>query len=166
MRHHTAIARLFRGLLLLVALLSAFGVAAPDAFAQTRPPPASPVGDRVSVDVMVVHATNAHSKVDPRVATLRRQLSHLAYTGYSVLETRTESLAPGAETTLTIAGGRRLKIKMIEHDERAARMRVRMFRDSDLTLDTTVTVSRNRSFIVAGPKYEGGVLLIPLTANY
>lgn len=165
MRRFTS-SRAFRALLLLLALVGSFGVAMPDAFAQTRPPPVRPVGDRVSVDMMVVHATNAHTNVDPRLEGLRRQLSHLAYTGYSVLDTRTESLGDGQETTMAIAGGRRLRISLLDHDATSARMRVRMFKDSDLTLDTTVTVSRNRSFIVAGPKYDGGVLLVPLTANY
>ena len=33
-------------------------------------------------------------------------------------------------------------------------------------LDTTVTVNRNGTFIVAGPRYRDGILVLPLTARY
>ena len=33
-------------------------------------------------------------------------------------------------------------------------------------LDSTITVPRNNNFMVAGPKYDGGILILPLSVKY
>ncbi len=142
---------------------------APQALAQSRPPapaPSAPVAQKVAVEVMVVHATNAHTRVDARLKAMLSHLKHLNYTGYEVLDVRANDLTPGQESSFAIAGGKRMVVGLIEHDERQARLRVRMYSGSRGLLDTTVSVHRNRSFIVAGPEYEGGVLILPMTASY
>jgi hypothetical protein len=41
-----------------------------------------------------------------------------------------------------------------------------MYTAKNKILDTTVSIHRNKSFMVAGPKHEDGVLVLPLTARY
>ena len=141
-----------------------------DAWAADLPghnaPGERPAAAKVEVEVMVVHATNAHSRVDARLKPLLPHLRHLNYSGYSVLDVRSDDLGPGQETSFSIVGGRRLQIQLIEKDDRRARIRVRMFNSSGRVLDTTVSIHRDRSFIVAGPHHEDGVLILPLTARY
>lgn len=144
------------------------------AFAQGRPPPTggslvAPTASlpaKVSIDTMVVHATNSHSQVDSRLASMLPHLQHLSYTGYSVLDTRRDEVSPGGEASFTVAGDRRVTVQLIDRDATQARIRVGMYAGSRRLLDTTVSIHRNKSFIVAGPEYEGGVLMLPMTARY
>lgn len=137
------------------------------AFAQpAKPKPAAAVSQSVTVKVQVVHATNAHSDVDGSLRALERQLRFLNFTGFRSLDTRSESLSTGERTSVSVAGGREMKITLIEVDDTAAKLRVQLYKGSAKTVDTTVSVHRNRSFIVAGPKHDDGVLVFPLTASY
>jgi len=147
------------------------------AYAQGRPPPiggssslvaptTATLPAKVSIDTMVVHATNAHSQVDSRLASMMPHLQHLSYTGYTVLDSRRDELSPGGEASFTVAGDRRVTVQLIERDGTQARIRVGMYSGSRRLLDTTVSIHRNKSFIVAGPEYEGGVLMLPMTARY
>jgi hypothetical protein len=120
----------------------------------------------VDVQLMVVHATNAHSRVDARLEGLLGHLRHLSYTGYDVIDTRSESLTSQQEATFPVVGNRRVKVQLVDHDAQNARLRIRMFNDEGKVLDSTVSVRRDRSFIVMGPQHDGGVLMLPITARY
>lgn len=166
------IRRAFRTLLLVGLAVGLVGWG--DASAQVRPPPgpsslvapSAALPARVSIDTMVVHATNAHGNVDSRLRSILPHLQHLSYKGYSVLDTRSDELSPGGETSFTVAGDRRVTVELIERDATQARIRVGMYSGSRRLLDTTVSIHRNKSFIVAGPAYEDGVLILPMTARY
>ncbi|MBW1878027.1 MAG: hypothetical protein JRI25_03325 [Deltaproteobacteria bacterium] len=156
----------FPRLLQFLMLVLALGASAP-AFAQRGPTPApARASQRVSIEMMVVYATNSHKRVDPRLRSLLPHLRHLNYSGYEVLDVRTDSLGPHQETTFSIVGGRRMQVELLGIDDRQARIRVRMFKESRRLLDTTVSIHRNRSFIVAGPHHRDGVLILPMTARY
>lgn len=159
----------------LVGLLFAALTLAPlVADAAPPPPPRHPPGhlaqagakDKVSVRLMVVHATMNHKRVDPRLQKLTRYLSHLRYTGYDLLQIQSVDLGPKGKESFSIEGGARVEIQMLSKDEKRCRLRVQMTRGGSKLLDTTLSVNRNGTFIVAGPKHKGGILVLPLTARY
>ncbi len=155
----------------LLAFLLALVAFAPEAWAQgrdapTRPAPSASAAQQVDIEMMVVHATNDHDRVDPRLRSLLPHLRHLNYTGFDVLEVRRDELETREETTFAIVGERRMNVRLLEVDDRQAKVRVRMYNQKGRVLDTTVSIHRNRSFIVAGPQHEGGVLILPVTARY
>ena len=156
-------------LLTLLAVMVALGTALP-AVAQVppRPVPARPasVARAVDVQLMVVHANNEHDRVDARLGDLRAHLRHMSYTGYDVLQTQNESLTDGQEARYAVAGSREIKVELVDHDGENARLRIRMFTGDRKVLDTTVSVRRNRSFIVMGPSHNDGVLILPITVSY
>jgi hypothetical protein len=174
-------ARMRRAVVLLlgtVVLSTAF--AAPPSY---RPPPprgvvtlpgtvlqqsrTAPRGNKVTVGMMVVHATDQHSNVDDRLGSLTRYLSHMRFTGYELLETRSVQLGPNGSETFTIQGGREVTITLLSRDDNRARMRVQILAGKGgKLLDTTLSINRNGTFIVAGPKYNEGILVLPLTASY
>ena len=127
----------------------------------------APREQQVQVSMWVVHATDAHTRVDPRLGNLTRYFSHMRFTGYELLGTNDATLGPNDSKTFSIQGGREVTITLLSQDDNRVRMRVQMTagRESKL-LDTTLTINRNGTFIVAGPKYEGGILVLPLTARY
>ncbi len=147
-----------------------------DAFAQSRPPPPrDPVvtnpsrpkeAARVEVEVLVIHATEAHTRVDPNLRSLMRHVKHLKFTGFSLLSKSTVTVGDGQNESMNIVGSRRLKVDLISHDDKQAKARFRLFKGDKSILDTTVRIDRNRTFLVMGPSHDGGVLMLPVTVRY
>lgn len=156
---------------MLAAALLTLGLGAPsESFAQgRRPAPAAreaPVRAKVDMEIRVVYATSAHSKVDSRLSSLTRYLSHLRFTGYELLDTQKAQVSLGGKANFTVQGGRKVTVTLLGRDESRARVRVQVSSDSKQLLDTTMSVNRDGTVIVAGPKYQDGILVLPLTARY
>lgn len=158
---------LVMGIALLGIALSGTGTPAqpilPIAHAQGQE--ASPIR-QISVEMMVVHATDSKPGVDPRLSKLSSSFRYFKYQGYWLLATQSASIGMGASTTFTVEGGRKVKVTLVSADESRARVRVEMSNKDGKLLDTTVSINRNGTFIVAGPKYEDGILMLPLKASY
>jgi len=127
---------------------------------------AQTVSGKVNIEVMVVHASNTHNRVDPALQPVMQHLRFLNFKGFKMLSKEARGIGTGQEHTYTVAGGRRVKIRLIDRDAKRAKIRIEMFNAKNKILDTTVSIHRNKSFMVAGPKHEGGVLVLPLTARY
>ncbi len=105
--------------------------------------------------------------MDPQLRELQRQLDHTRYTGFKVLSTSTDGRAPGqAPMVVTVEGGRKVKVRLIERSGNQSRVRIELYKGGERKLDTTVSIPRNRTFLVAGPKFDGGVLIFPISVNY
>lgn len=158
----------------LIALLATVGFIAPkQAVAQARPAPGvhqagakAPLG-KVAVQVMVVLAKDAPTRrVDPKLKAMEVHFGHLRYNDYTVLGTNAAQLGIGAKASFDVEGGRRLDITVVERTEKNVRMRVQMFKADKKLVDTVILIERGGTFILAGPQYQGGILLLPITANY
>ena len=151
--------------LAMAALLFSASPAVP--YVAQAAPAAEPAKGKLDLRVHVIHATDAHSKIDPRLEKLQRYLKHLRYTGYDLLETKKLPLSARGKQTFSVAGDRKVTVELLSKDAQKARMRVKIIgRKGQKLLDTTLSVPRNGTFIVAGPKYKGGILVLPLTARY
>ncbi len=125
------------------------------------------VKGKVDLSVHVIYATETHNRVDPKLDKLQKYLRHLRYTGYELLETQRVPLTSRGAETFSIAGERKVSVELLSRDEEKARMRVKIIgKKGQKLLDTTLSVPRNGTFIVAGPKYKEGILVLPLTARY
>ena len=124
------------------------------------------VTGKVNIEVMVVHASNAHNRVDPALQPVMQHLRFTNFKGFKMLSKEESGIGPSQDHTYSVAGGRRLKVRLLERDAKRAKIRIEMFNAKNKILDTTVSIHRNKSFMVAGPKHEGGVLVLPLTARY
>ncbi len=153
---------------LLTALVVLFmGLPSGDAWAQNRPAPRAETPGKVSVQMLVVAASDSHSGIDPQLQHLQRHLSFLRYNGYSLLDTYTAELTPGGSSTFQLVGNRRVTIALKARDAQRAQFRIQFYgRQDNKLLDTTLSVNRNGTVIVAGPKHEDGILILPLQARY
>lgn len=163
----------------LLGMLLVAAVLLPAAHAQSRPPgPArpttptvmeapSPASGKVDLELLVVHATQ-NGQVDAKLAGsgLVENLKFTRYSGFSVLDTHQSKVAPGSDASFSLVGGRKVQVTLIDRDSRAAKVRVLMFKGADKVMDTTVSIHRNRSFIIMGPDHDGGKLVLPLTVTY
>ncbi|MFT4977196.1 MAG: hypothetical protein ACI8S6_003101 [Myxococcota bacterium] len=171
-------------MVMLLSALTTFGGSSVAAGASPPPRPPPPRGvvtlpgvvnqnrqapreEKVTVGMMVVHATDAHSNVDERLGNLTRYLSHMRFTGYELLATHEAQLIPGDSETFSIEGNREMTITLLSKDAQQVRLRVQITsgRGGKL-IDTTLSIARNGTFIVAGPKYRDGILVLPLKALY
>jgi hypothetical protein len=104
--------------------------------------------------------------MDPKLGSLERYLRHLRYSSYEVLSSRNLDLSQGVEKTLSVEGGREVAISLVSTDGNKARFRVQVRSGKRNLADITVSVGRDKTFVVSGPQYEGGILLIPITARF
>lgn len=161
-----------RRLLLLLALAGTV-VPTDAAWAQSRPAPAGarggaqkPAAGRVDIQILVVHATDSESGVDPRLQSLASSFRYFKYKGYRLLSTQNAEVGVGNDASFSIEGGRRVRVTLISKDDARARVRVEMSNEDGKQLDTTVSINRDGTFIVAGPRYKDGILMLPLRASY
>lgn len=123
-------------------------------------------GDRVRVQVLLVHATPGQVFMDPALKRWSRHLRHLRYDSFKLLERRRAALLPDHGRDFEILGDRRITVTLLSKNPKRARLRVQMYRSGQKLVDTTVTVNRNGTFIMAGPSHKGGILVMPITASY
>jgi len=158
--------------LLPVLMVLAVGASIPDtAHAQQRrpapgAPTKAPVPNRVGVEVMVVHATKDETRVDPRLKDVMRQLRFTNFKGFKLLQEHDAVLTDGADTSVSVVGGRKLRVRLLSHNASQAKVQIRMMKDGNKILDTTVTIKRGMAFLIGGPNYQGGKLILPITVNY
>lgn len=159
--------------LLMVTLLA--GLLVQPAWGQGRPPPRgpaptapapAPIAGDVDVQVMVVHGTDTHSRIDARLKSILQYLKFMNHTGYSLLSEDDHELAEGQHHTFPVVGNRRIDVELISRDAKQARIRIRMFSGKAKTVETVIAVHRNKSFIISGPKHDGGELILAFTAKY
>ena len=124
----------------------------------------APVG-KLSAEVMVIHANNS-GRVDPDLRAVMQNLRFTKFSGFSLLNKVPSQLGVGQEASVSITGGRKLKVNLVERDDKQAKVRVRLFSGERKVLDTTVSIHRNRSFMLMGPKHADGVLILALSVRY
>jgi hypothetical protein len=120
---------------------------------------------KVGIEVMVIHANNS-GRVDPNLRAVMQNLRFTKFSGFSLLSKVPSQLGVGQESSISIVGGRKLKVNLLERDDKQAKVRVRLFSGERKVLDTTVSIHRNRSFMLMGPKHEDGVLILALSVRY
>lgn len=171
--------RVIRWMRIASLALVAWSFLAPQAHAQPVPPPPrglpggvpapAPASARVSVQVMVVHATNQGNRIDPRLTDILQNLRAMPFsqfTSFTLLTEDTVQLQDGGLGVIDLAGGRKLKLDLLSHDDEQAKLRVRLIKDDTKLLDATISVHRNRMFTFAGPRYDEGFLILPVSVRY
>ena len=146
-------------------LILALFVGAPTVSSAQESAKSSKMASRVSVEVMMVHA-NSTNQVTEELKPLMKQLTFTRYTGFELLQKLPAQLAVGGSASFSLFNERRLKLELLSKDDKRAKLRVRLFNGKEKVLDTTVSVNRNRSFIIGGPRYKGGAIVLPLTVRY
>ena len=152
---------------LLASLLLSTAVFTPvEAYAGGGTSESRPSSAKANITVTVVHATDSETGVDPRLEALASQFRIFRYKGYRVLSTQSADLAAGGDHTFAIEGDRKMTVTLVEKNETSARLRVEIEGKKGKLIDTTVKINRDGTFIVAGPAYKDGILVLPLRASY
>jgi hypothetical protein len=148
-----------------VVLLWAFAVfAAADAAADT--PRQGGLSDAVQIRVWSVHATNKTNQMDERLGRVAKHLKSLSYSGFELLQKDAAGVSVKGARRFQIAGDRTVRVTVLSRNDKRSRVRVQVKSAKGALLDTTVSIRRNGFFIVAGPRYKGGILVLPIFARY
>jgi len=122
----------------------------------------------LNVEVMVIHATTAHTKKDESISHLLKYFANYKYTGYKLLKEHKSELNDKQDRSFTLPGELKMKVSVLSHNDKQAKVLVKITdaKGTHNYLDSTITVPRNNNFMVAGPKYDGGILILPLSVKY
>lgn len=121
---------------------------------------------KVNLQVMVIYATTAHKRVDDKLSQVTRYLNHLKYTGYELLQSESMQLGLNGNESFIMANGQQAKATVLSKDDKRVNVRLEIMKGKAKVLDTTLSVNRDGSFMVAGPRYKDGILVLSVTARY
>ena len=125
------------------------------------------VQSSIKIEMMVVHAQTKNDEVHPSVRPLMKYFTSYRYSGFDLIDTKSVRLEDDGSKSFTIQGNRKISIRLVSHDDTKARLKVTILgAKGKRLLDTTMVVNRNGTFIVAGPKFREGILILPVTATY
>ena len=120
----------------------------------------------VKLRMWTVHATNEHSKTDDKLKRIGKHLRRLKYSGFNYVDAQGGMVRRNGKIEMPIPGRRFVQLTLLSKTAEKAKVRVRIEGKKKTILDTTVSIRRNGFFMVAGPKYDGGVLVLPIFARY
>lgn len=122
--------------------------------------------DMVQVRVWSVHATNQKTVMGDGLERVAKHLKNLNYSGFELLRKDSAGISVKGARRFAIEGDRTVRVSILSQNEQRARVRVQVKSEEGTLLDTTVSIRRNGFFIVAGPRYKGGILVLPIFARY
>ncbi len=122
--------------------------------------------DAAEIRVEVIHASNTDQGFDTSLARIHRQLSDLFnYSTYNLLEEKTLTGAIGTRQQMALPAGRSLEITPVRSDGKFLDLHV-VIRDGPRNfLDTDFRLAHQGTILVGGPRHDGGVLIIAITAG-
>ena len=121
----------------------------------------------VEVELKVIHGTSSHKNIDPRVKDLMPHLKNYRFTGFKLLKSETAMIPDNEMKHFEISRGKSVTVRVLSHDSRKARLEVEVHgAKRRKLLDTRLVVNRSGTFIVAGPKYDSGILFLPLSVQW
>lgn len=142
---------------LLAGLMPSVAWADPD-------PPRAAAAQKAPLGLLVVHA-NRSGVVDPRVADIARRFQDRGFTGFKLLSDQTQSVAVGQPATFAVEGNRKVTATLVELAAASAKVRIQTFAGGEKQFDTTVTLQRDKAFLMAGSSYLDGKLIFAVTVD-
>jgi hypothetical protein len=146
------------------ALLGCAAVVAAAQLAQAQSPMPH---EAVEVRVGCVLASNSGQEFDERLVALRPRFNRLfRYTSYSLVKEKKERVVVGSKMGFDVPGGRYLLIipKELRKDGSVS-VKVMLLDGSRPIVDTAVSLHNRGTFLVAGPQYNEGSLILSIGAR-
>ena len=122
----------------------------------------------LQVEMKVIHATTQHNNVDPNVKSFLKYFENYKYTGYKLLDNQSRKFFDMKGETFYLPADIKVDIKILSHNKKNAKVSVKIInsKTDHKYINSVMTVPRNGNFMVAGPKYDGGILILPLSVRY
>jgi len=140
------------------------------------PPPPSATSSAVSAEIIILHATNDGSGIDPKIGKMPAlgQPPFSSYNSYKLLDRVKLSLDKGKSTTTKLPTGRELMVSLKDVVEPKKKDETKRYvvtasiqkPDGNTFLPLLeVSAKAGEPFFVAGQNYKGGSLVIGIKVN-
>ena len=119
----------------------------------------------VEVHIGAVLASNSGQSFDNRLVALRKQFSSLfPYSSYQLIREEKRQLVWGSKGDFDLPGGRFLVVIPREYNYKNnfVSLQIMLISETRPIVQTTLALRNNGTFLVAGPRYRDGVLLIAI----
>jgi hypothetical protein len=117
----------------------------------------------VDVKIDSVLAADTNQGCDKALSKLRNRLRHLFhYSTYHLVAHAESHTAFGQTVTFTLPGGRILHIEPMRMDGDMIQMEVMLFQGEVPMMTTDLEIMNGGTFMVGGPRYERGTLIISI----
>lgn len=120
----------------------------------------------VKIEIYSVLAADTNQGCDhelKELTRLRRLLDHLFhYSTYRLINHETSDTGFGQTATFTLPGGRLLHLEPMGFDGDMIRMELMLFEGEEPKMTTDLKIMNNGIFIVGGPRYSEGTLIITI----
>jgi hypothetical protein len=146
-------------LLILSASIALIGAGA---WAQEVPPAV----DEVEVRIDTILASNVGTAFDPALASLRQPFVGLfPYSSYRLLQGERRRVGWRREAEFLLPGGRYLVVVPRGYKDGRVQLSVMLIQGTRPLINTQLALKNEGVFLVAGPHYNGGVLIIAIGAG-
>src|SRR5215470_1209081 len=126
----------------------------------------SAVDDEVEVRIDTILASNAGKAFDPALSSLRQPFVGLfPYSSYRLLQGEQRRVAWRREAEFLIPGGRYLVVVPRGYKDGRVQLNVMLIQGSRPLVNTVLALKNHGVFLVAGPHYKEGVLVIAIGAG-
>ena len=124
---------------------------------------AQTVKGSVEVKIDSVLAADTNQGCDKQLSTLRDRLRRLFhYSTYRLVQHEEGHTGFGQTVTFTLPGGRILHIEPVGMDGDMIRLEVMLFQGEEPMMTTDLKIMNGGTFMVGGPRYERGTLIISI----
>jgi len=123
--------------------------------------------ESVFLQTQIILASNQPGKgIDPQLSALAHQLRVVfKYTAYQLISSPGGSLVTGKPWSTPLPENRVLEVILLGREKGFSRLGVKIFEGRRALLDTTLRLRMGGTFLLGGPPYREGVLIIALTVK-
>lgn len=118
----------------------------------------------VELRIGIILASNGSDDFDPRLAKMKNQLEVIKFRSYRLIKEESKKVPWQNNAVFEIPGGHSLVVMPQEFRNRRLFVKVRLLGGEAPLLDTTVSLRNRGNFLLGGPAYEGGVLILSISA--
>ena len=121
----------------------------------------------IKVKVEIIKATKRSDTIDPQLKELADEIAPiLNYTGFTLVKKSEQKLSSNQSSEILLSSKRILKLTFKGFEEDQGRLLVEILEKKKKVFHTVVLLVDKGFVLIGGPKYEDGVLLLRIGAEF
>ncbi len=119
--------------------------------------------DSYQINIRVISAKSTGTGIDAALKPFARDLQAMPFKSFKLLDSQRKSMRKGESVSMQFPGPRRfLKVKAIGRQGNKFRFDIAI---DALHFRTRAAIPEHGTLVIGGPKYQGGVILLALSAS-
>ncbi len=118
----------------------------------------------VELKIGTILASNSSDDFDPKLGKMKNQLEVIKFRSYRLIKEESKKVPWQNSAVFEIPGGHSLVVTPQELRNKRLLVKVSLLAGGGPLLDTTVSLRNRGNFLLGGPAYEGGVLILSISA--